>query len=248
MVAYAKFVFPAAGPFFGTPNSNGAFPANAIDTTPLTQVQNEFDVRGDQTFGAKDSAWFRYSFINSTVNSIGRSSQSAYASSYPSPQLGRQLRPYLQPHIRLCRGNFRTPRSRTTQTTRFTASTADIISAVGFSTAFASGFAGLNGGSLLASPGIERRLANGGESIDDTPKATDSYEYRGTYTHIMGNHEVKFGLGWDTANFASPLSQISLNFTAPQTAAPQLPNVATGDPLIFLSPERSLRCESPQRG
>ena len=46
MVAYAKFVFPAAGPFFGTPNSNGAYPANAIDTTPLTQVQNEFDVRG----------------------------------------------------------------------------------------------------------------------------------------------------------------------------------------------------------
>ena len=38
MVAYAKFVFPAAGPFFGTPNSSGAYPANAIDTTPLTQT------------------------------------------------------------------------------------------------------------------------------------------------------------------------------------------------------------------
>jgi hypothetical protein len=74
-------------------------------------------------------------------------------------------------------------------------------------------------------------LANGGESIDDTPKATDSYEYRGTYTRILGNHEVKFGLGWDTANFASPLSQVSLDFTAPQTAAPQFPNLATGDPL-----------------
>ena len=101
---------------------------------------------------------------------------------------------------------------------------------MGFSSAFTSGFAGLNGGSLLASPGISG-LANGGESIDDTPKATDSYEYRGTYTRIMGNHEVKFGLGWDTANFASPLSQLSLNFTAPQTAAPQFPNLATGDPL-----------------
>ena len=114
MVAYAKFVFPAAGPFFGTPNSNGAFPSNAINTTPLTQVQNEFDVRGDQTFGGKDSAWFRYSFINSTVNQSGglpnllthhpiQARNGGAATSIPSA-----------PH-RLCRGNFRTPRSPTTQ-------------------------------------------------------------------------------------------------------------------------------------
>jgi hypothetical protein len=229
MVAYAKFVFPAAGPFFGTPNSNGAFPSNAIDTTPLTQVQNEFDVRGDQTFGAKDSAWFRYSFINSTVNQSGglpgllthhpiqaRNWGGSYVHTFSSTSI--------------VQGQFSHTTVSDNSTTRFSASPANTISAVGFSSAFASGFAGLNGGSLLASPGING-LANGGESIDDTPKATDSYEYRGTYTRIMGNHEVKFGMGWDTANFASPLSQLSLTFTAPQTAAPQFPNLATGDPL-----------------
>jgi hypothetical protein len=233
MVAYSKFVFPAAGPFFGTPNSNGAFPSNAIDTTPLTQVQNEFDVRGDQTFGAKDSAWFRYSFINSTVNKSGglpnllthhpiqaRNFGGSYVHTFSSTSI--------------VQGQFSHTTVSDNSTTRFTASTANIISAVGFSSAFASGFAGLNGGSLLPSPGIgsgASALANGGESIDDTPKATDSFEYRGSYTRIMGNHEVKFGLGWDTANFASPLSQISLQFTAPQTAAPQFANLATGDPL-----------------
>ena len=58
---------PAAGPFFGTPNSSGCLPGQRHRHHPqLTQVQNEFDVRVDQTFGSKDSAWFRYSFINST--------------------------------------------------------------------------------------------------------------------------------------------------------------------------------------
>jgi Carboxypeptidase regulatory-like domain len=229
MVAYAKFVFPAAGPFFGTPNSSGAYPANAIDTTPLTQVQNEFDVRVDQTFGAKDSAWFRYSFINSTVNQSGGLPNLLTHHPIQARNWGGSYVHIFSP-TQIVQGQFSHTTVSDNSTTRFSSSTTDILSAVGFSSAFASGFAGLNGGSLLASPGIGG-LANGGESIDDTPKATDSYEYRGTYTRILGNHEVKFGLGWDTANFASPLSQLSLAFTAPQTAAPQFPNLATGDPL-----------------
>src|ERR1700733_6957693 len=229
MVAYAKFVFPKAGPFFGTPNSNGAFPSNAIDTTPLTQVQNEFDVRGDQTFGAKDSAWFRYSFINSTVNTSGGLPNLLTHHPIRARNWGGSYVHVFSP-TQIVQGQFSHTTVLDNQTNFFSASTANIISAVGFSGGFASGFAGLNGGSLLASPGISG-LANGGGSVDDTPKATDSYEYAGTYTRIMGNHEVKFGAGWDTANFASPLSQLSLNFSAPQTAAPQLPNVATGDPL-----------------
>ena len=229
MVAYAKFVFPAAGPFFGTPNSSGAYPANAIDTTPLTQVQNEFDVRGDQNFGSKDSAWFRYSFINSTVDSSGGLPNLLTHHPIQARNWGGSYVHVFSP-TQIVQGQFSHTTVLDNSTTFFTASTANIISAVGFSSGFTSGFAGLNGGSLLASPGISG-LANGGESVDDTPKATDSYEYRGTYTRIMGNHEVKFGLGWDTANFASPLSQLSLAFTAPQTAAPQFPNLATGDPL-----------------
>jgi Carboxypeptidase regulatory-like domain len=228
MVAYAKFVFPAAGPFFGTPNSSGAYPANAIDTTPLTQVQNEFDVRVDQNFGSKDSGWFRYSFINSTVDSSGGLPTLLTHHPIQARNWGGSYVHVFSP-TQIVQGQFSHTTVLDNSTTFFTAKTADIISAVGFSSGFASGFAGLNGGSLLASPGISG-LANGGESVDDTPKATDSYEFAGTYTRIMGKHEVKFGSGWDTANFASPLSQLSLSFSAPQTAAPQLPNVATGDP------------------
>jgi len=233
MVAYAKFVFPAAGPCFAF-NGNGSCAANAVDTTPLVQWQNEFDVRLDQNFGSKDSAWFRYSFIDSQVSSSGgvpnlpsilvinaRNWGGSYVHTFSSTKIAQV--------------QF----SRTTvlddDTTRFTANTAGIFSTVGFSDSFASGFAGANGGFLIPGPGISglgyNNNGGAGESINDTPKATDSNEYRGTYTDILGNHEIKFGLGWDSTNFASPLSQIGLSFGAPQTAAPQFPNLATGDPL-----------------
>ena len=149
MVAYAKFVFPAAGPCFGTPNSNGAYSANAIDTTPLTQVQNEFDVRGDQNFGAKDSAWFRYSFINSTVNSSGGLPNLLTHHPIHARNWGGSYVHVFSP-TQIVQAQFSHTTVLDNTTTFFTASTADIISAVGFSRGFASGFAGLNGGSLLA--------------------------------------------------------------------------------------------------
>lgn len=224
MVAWSKFVFPAAGSCLSS--SNGICTANAIDTTPLTQQQNEFEVRGDQNFGPKDSAWFRYSFINSTVDKSGGLPALLTHHIIQARNYGGSYVHIFGP-TRILQAQF----SRTTvldnSTTRFTASTSGIFSTVGFADAFASGFAGLNGGSLLPGPGIAN-FANGSESIDDTPKATDSNEYRGTYTQILGNHEIKFGAGWDSTNFASPLSQIGMNFSAAQTADPEL-STSTGD-------------------
>jgi len=227
MVAYAKFVFPAAGPCLAS--SNGTCTANALDTTPLVQKQNEFNVRGDQSFGQKDSAWFRYSFINSTVNQSGGLPNLPTVHTIDARNWGGSYVHIFSP-TQIAQIQYAHTIVADNSATRFTASTADILSTVGFSSAFASGFAGLNGGSLLPGPGISG-FANGGESIDDTPKATDSNEIRGTYTKIQGNHELKFGAGFDTTNFASPLSQIGLTFTAPQTANPANTTVSTGDAL-----------------
>jgi len=226
MVPYAAFVFPAAGPCLNF--SGSTCTANALDTTPLVQKQNEFNVRIDQSFGQKDFAWFRYSFINSNVTQSGglpnlpstreidaRNWGGSYVHTFSSTQIAQ------------------VQYARTTvsdnSATHFTASPASIISSVGFSNSFVSGFAAANGGSLLPSPGIDG-FANGGESISDTPKSTDSQEFRGSYTRIIGNHEVKVGAGFDSTNFASPLAQIGLGFKAPQTSAPQL-TTSTGDAL-----------------
>jgi hypothetical protein len=228
MVAYAQFVFPKAGPFFGTPSAAGVFPFNAVDSTPLVQHQNEFNIRGDQNFGQKDSAWFRYSWINEEVTS------SAGLPTVPSDHI-IQARDWGGSYVHIF-SSTKIVQAQYARTTvldntfnRFTADTADIYKTVGFADSFANGFAGANGGFLIPNPSING-LSNAGESIDLTPRATDSHEARGNYTQIIGNHEVKFGAGYIWTGFASPLSQISLGFGSTQTGDPQNAG-ATGDPV-----------------
>src|SRR5579863_1938509 len=226
MIAWAKFVFPAAGPCLQS--TNGFCSANALDTTPTTQVQNEFNVRGDQTFGAKDSAWFRYSFINSTVDKSNGLPGLPDHHILDARDWGGSYVHIFGP-TRIVQVQFAHATVVDNSTNFFTASTADILSTLGFSSNFVSGFAATKGKSLLPGPGISG-FANSSESVNLTPKATDTFEYRGTYTQILGNHEIKFGLGYDTANFASPLAQIGMGFGAAQTADPELSN-PTGDAL-----------------
>jgi hypothetical protein len=228
MVAYAKFVFPAAGPCLPNYFNNGVCTANAVDNTPLTQDQNEFNVRGDQNFGSKDLAWFRYSFINSTVNQSGGLPGLLTHHEIDARNWGGSYNHIFGP-TQILQLQYARVTVADNATTRFTQSTADILSTVGFSPDFVSNFSSLKGGSLLPGPGISG-YANGGESVDLTPKANDTHEVRGTYTRIIGSHEVKFGAGYDTANFASPLAQIGLGFDKPQTANPQVTG-STGDAL-----------------
>jgi hypothetical protein len=225
MVAWAKFVFPAAGPCLNL-ESSGFCAANALDTTPTTQAQNEFNIRGDQNFGSKDSAWFRYSFINSTVDQSGGLPGLPTHHIIDARNWGGSYVHIFSP-TRIAQAQFAHVTVVDDATTRFSASTSDILSTIGFSPAFAGGFAAAGGGSLLPGPGIGG-FANGSESIDDTPKATDTNEYRGTFTQIFGRHEIKFGVGFDTANFASPLAQIGMGFGSVQTADPEL-STPTGD-------------------
>ena len=228
MVAYAKFVFPAAGPCLPNYLNGGVCTANATVDTPLTQDQNEFNVRGDQNFGGKDSAWFRYSFINSTVNSSGGLPNLNTHHEIQARNWGGSWNHIFSP-TQILQVQYARVTVADNSVTKFSTPTADIISTVGFSQDFVGNFSALKGGSLLPGPGISG-YANGGESLDDTPKANDTHEVRGTYTRIMGSHEVKFGAGYATANFASPLAQIGLGFDKPQTANPSSAT-STGDAL-----------------
>jgi len=227
MVAWAQFVYPAAGPCLKL-ESSGYCAANYLLTTPTTQQQNEFNVRIDQNFGAKDSAWFRYSFINSTVDQSGGLPGLPTHHIIDARDWGGSYVHIFSP-TRIAQVQFARATVVDDSTTRFTASTAAIISAVGFSSSFVSGFAAAHGGALLTGPNPSG-YASGGESIDDTPKATDTDELRGTITEIRGSHEIKFGVGFDTVNFASPLAQIGMGFGVTQTEDPEL-STPSGDSL-----------------
>ena len=154
IVDYAKFVFPTAGPAF---DANGD---NALDPTPLLQTQNEFDVRVDQNFGQKNSAWFRYSFINNNTTTSGGVPHDPKVDAIPARNWGGSYVHLFSPTLVLQLQLARTT-VQDNATTKFTTSSASIISEVGFSSAFVGGFNANNGGNLLPSPGISG-YANGG--------------------------------------------------------------------------------------
>jgi hypothetical protein len=209
MLAYAKAVFPAAGPY------NAATNSNALDTTPNIQHQNEYNVRIDQNFGSKDSAWFRYSRIDSTVNVSGGLPNLIKQEAIPGRDWGGSWVHIFSPSLELQVQYARTTVSDD-QSTRFkNLDSATVDAAVGFSPDFASGFLAATGW-LIPGPGIGG-FGNGGEGVNNTEKGTDNHQISGTLTKLKGNHDLKFGGGYISSVFASPISSPGLGFSAAQT-------------------------------
>jgi hypothetical protein len=226
MVAWAKFIYPAAGPFFN-PGANGSFAANAVDTTPQVQSFNEFSVRLDQQFGAKDSAWFRYSFSDSTFTSSGGLPGLPTSLIINARNLGGSYVHAFSP-TRIAQFQYSYNDVLDNGETKFKANTANLIGAVGWSPNFVSGFS--TGTNFVPELGIQGINA-AGESLNYTPIATRNHGFQGSITQIIGNHTVKFGMGWITSGFASTINYANLGYSDPQTSAPQFPSLATGNGL-----------------
>jgi Carboxypeptidase regulatory-like domain len=238
MVAWAKFIFPAAGTY------NAGAHSNAIDNTPLTQNQNEFNVRADQHFGTKNFAWFRYSMINSTTDLSGGVPGLPDVHVVPARNWGGSYVHTFGPSLVLQVQYARTT-VQDNSSTRFSKSVTDIFSAVGFSSGFAGGFAAAGGGNLLPSPGISG-YANGGEIIENTPKATDSHQVSGALTYVLGRHELRAGGGFISNEFASPISYDQLSFGADTTSSPTpVIDPTTGKPEVTGDPVASFLLAVP---
>ena len=210
MVTWAKAIFPAAGPYDPTTNSN------AIDTTPTTQTQNEYNIRVDQNFGQKNTVFFRYSSIASTLSKSGGLPGIIAAEDIPGKNWGGSFVHVFNPSLILQLQYARATNADNTNQRFKTLNAADFDQQIGFSDTFASGFAGVGGGPLIPSPGING-YGNGGDNVELTPKATDTHEIKGTLTKILGSHTVVFGGGYTSAGFASPISYASLTYAAGQT-------------------------------
>jgi hypothetical protein len=223
MVAFIRAVLPPAGPVL---NSTGD---NAIDTTPNHQTQNEYNVRIDQNFGEKNTVFFRYSAINSLLTTAGGLPGLVKQGSIPGRNWGASYVHIFNPSLVLQLQYARTT-NQDNASTLFTNPPAGLVDTVGFSKSFVGGFTAAGGGTLIPSPGISG-YASGGENITNVPKATDSHQVSGTLTKIVRNHTVKFGGGFTSNKFESPLSYASLGFAGGQTGNPQAPDKFPGDPL-----------------
>lgn len=215
MVAYANFVFPAAGPVFDSAGDN------ALDTTPTTQSQNEYTFRVDESLGTKNSAWFRYSAFRSVAHTSGGLPSLLTLTSIPATNWGLSYVHTFSPSL-VVQGLFAHVNLQDNAATRFSQSTTDIYNQVGFGEGFAGGFLAANGGNLIPSPGING-YSNGGETIQNEPKETDSWQYSGNVTKTIGDHTLQAGGDYISAGFASPIGYANLGFSSQNTANPSSP-------------------------
>ncbi len=215
LVGFIQTVYPKAGPYVASTNSN------AIDTDPNTQQQNEYNVRIDHTFGQKDSAWFRYSRINSTVSvpccGTGNFLPGLIKNdAIPGRDWGGSYIHTFSPTLQLQALYSRTTVSDNS-TTKFAKLDAQTIDqAAGFSPDFASNFSGTPGW-LIPSLGPGNGIASAGEIIQNTPQATDNHQFSVTLTKVKGTHAFKVGGNYVTSRFSSPISYDQLGFNTTQT-------------------------------
>ncbi|HEX3660871.1 MAG TPA: carboxypeptidase regulatory-like domain-containing protein [Acidobacteriaceae bacterium] len=224
MVDFAKFTYPAAGPVF---DSNGD---NAIDTTPTTQTQNEFNIRIDERVGSNDSAFFRYSFINSSVTTSGGVPGLPSITAIPARDFGGSYVHVFGPTM-TGEIHYAHVTVQDNNTVRYTKPTTSVFNDVGFASGFAGGFSAVGGINLVPYLSITD-FASGGESIYLTPKATDSSEYSANITKLIGTNELHSGVSFTTNVFASPIAGPTIGFAAPETGDTNpMDTVNTGDPI-----------------
>lgn len=210
LVSYAQFEYPQAGPVF---DSSGD---NALDTTPFTQTQNEWNIRVDQKIGTNDSAFFRYSAINSVESASGGLPGTPSPSSLPGRDWGGSYVHVFSPSL-ILQGQFARIESLQGAQTFFTKSISAIQSALNFSPTFGSGWSypGLN---ML--PGLFiGGYSNAGENISSNT-SNDGYEYGAHLTKTLGDHTLQFGGEYTTSHFDSHNSNSGESFTAQNTGDP----------------------------
>jgi hypothetical protein len=223
MVAYANAVFPAAGPY------NPATNSNAIDTTPETQTQNEYNIRIDQNFGQKNTVFFRYSSINSVLSTSGGLPGLVKREPIPGRDWGGSYVRVFSPSL-ILQAQYARVTNSDNVTQLFThLNAANLNSQIGFASTFGSGFAGAKGGPLIPSLSVNG-FASGGDNVELVPRATDTHQVSGTLTKLIGGHTVVFGGGFTSNGWESPISYASVSFAGGQTGNPLDP-AQPGDPL-----------------
>jgi hypothetical protein len=230
MVAWAKFVYPAAGPALDAAGDD------ATDSTPTTQTINQWTVRIDQKIGQNDSAWFRYSRDTSVSSSSGGVPGLINSVVIPNRNYGGTYVHVISPSLVL-QVQFGRTTVGDNAIKEFTKSTQDLISKIGFSPSFVGNFGAAPGRNFLPGLGIAGggvggpgAYANPGENFALHPDVPNANQYSGVLTKTFGNHSISIGGGFITNKFYSPITTDNLTYVGEQTGNPEN-SAQSGDPL-----------------
>jgi Carboxypeptidase regulatory-like domain len=230
MVAWAKFVYPAAGAQLD------AFGHDATDSTPTTQTINQWTARIDQKLGQNDSVWFRYSRDTSVLSESGGVPGLINSVVVPNRNYGGSYVHVFNPSLVL-QVQFGRTTVGDNAILEFTKSTQSLISQIGFSPSFVGNFAADPGRNFL--PGLDiagggvggpGAYASPGENYALHPDVPNANQYAGVLTKTFGRHEVSLGGGFITNKFYSPITTDSITYAGEQTGNPEN-SAQPGDPL-----------------
>ncbi|MGD0914158.1 MAG: carboxypeptidase-like regulatory domain-containing protein [Terracidiphilus sp.] len=221
MVAWAKFIYPAAGPALDS------YGHNATDSTPETQTINQWSVRIDQTVGKNDSVWFRYSRDTSVLNESGGVPGLPSSTIVPNRNYGGSYVHVFSPSLVLQVLFGRTTVGVNT-VTEFTKSTQSLISQIGFAPSFVGNFVAAPGRNFLPAPDIQGggvggsgSYASPGEGVALHPDVPNANQYSGVLTKTFGRNTISIGGGFITNKFFSPITTDSINYQGAQTGNPE---------------------------
>ncbi len=217
MLAYAKLLVPA-------PNANISNTANYIDYTPAIQHQYTYSGRIDQTFGTKDSAWFRYSYLHQPSSTSGGfptliSRRNVFATNYGVN--------YLHEFNSTTTLDVQFGHNELTNNvvTRYTGTTSSaILGKLQFNQSFACGYAaqGADPAFDCLVPGVSAtNYTIGGETLSYGPPLTSIYQWNADFSKVLGQHLIQAGFILMTDSFVVESLHSGIGFISSTTATPE---------------------------
>jgi len=211
LVSFMQAILPGAGAY------NSALNTNAFNSDPNTQHQNEYNVRIDHNFGSKDSAWFRYSRINSDLVQPGSIPRLDETQSIPGRNYGVNWVHTFNPTLQLQVLFSRTTVQDLSLTKMKGVNVTSLAQAAGFAPGLYCSFSGISGCLL---PGLnlsDSYVSTGGENFNYTTEGTDNNQFSATLNILRGTHTFTVGGGFVSNKFASPIGFDTLTFDNSQT-------------------------------
>jgi hypothetical protein len=207
-VAFIRAALPAAQTLPGTTAYN------ALNETPLTEQQQNYSGRIDQTFGSRDFVFFRYSGQQNFVNTPGNIASLVTYTNQPSQQYGVSW-------VHMFSSTFtiqsQYSRAHISQSKRAAFSTPGLGAVYGAAATLA--------GSFIQDPQLAPNLTvtgywNGGESLNNGSDYTNTHEYKVALTKTLGRHELGFGGSWNQINFQQIQESATVTFIGTPTGNP----------------------------
>lgn len=207
-LALAKMLYPA-------PINTGISGTNAENLRAKITDSDEYNVRGDEQLGEKNSFWFRFSHIHVPVTSPGDFLDETGLGDYHAYQLGANWTHTFGPTAVLDVKFGRNYGYEVASSLFGNSTAAQIIQTGAYSSTFSCGF---HASRNCLVPTVSPSGYQGwGESYNAT-SLSDLWEWKADFTKIYGKHNLTMGGDINRSAFISPLNGASASYSTFQTS------------------------------